>query len=91
MMSKTNLKSYLSVVLVAFLLISLIGCAGKKPFWGDVKNGLILEYRMPQDKALKYQFSSKMTQDMEVMGQSMQSIIDMDLLFSAIFLSEKGK
>jgi hypothetical protein len=38
---------------------------------------------MPQDQALKYQFSSNMTQDLEVMGQTMKNIINLDLVFSA--------
>jgi hypothetical protein len=83
MITKTNLKSYLSVALVVLLIALLNGCAAKRPFWGDVKKGLILEYRMPQDQALKYQFTSNMIQDMEVMGQSMQTIIDLNLQFSA--------
>ena len=84
MVTKTNLKSYLSVMLVVLVIAFLTGCAAKKAFWGDVKKGLILEYRMPQDQTLKYQFTSHMIQDMEVMGQSMQNIIDLNLLFSTI-------
>jgi len=83
MITKTNLSSYLLVALVVLLIALLIGCAAKRPFWGNVKKGLILEYRMPQDQILKYQFSSNMTQDMEVMGQAMQNIINLDMLFSA--------
>jgi len=83
MITKTNLKSYLSVMLVVLLITLLTGCAAKRAFWGDVKKGLILEYRMPQDQALTYQFTSDMTQDMEMMGQSMQNIIKLDMLFSA--------
>jgi hypothetical protein len=83
MIIKPNLKSYLSVILVVLLIALLAGCAAKRAFWGDVKKGLILEYRMPQDQALKYQFTSNMIQDMEMMGQSMQTIIDLNLLFSA--------
>ncbi|MBN2089759.1 hypothetical protein JW964_09100, partial [candidate division KSB1 bacterium] len=67
MITKTNRKSYLSVALVVLLISLLTGCAAKRPFWGDVKKGLILEYRMPQDQALKYQFTSNMTQSLEVM------------------------
>lgn len=83
MIIKTNLKSYLSVALVVLLIALLTGCAAKRPFWGDVKKGLVLEYRMPQDQALKYQFTSNMIQDMKVMGRSTQTIIDLKLLFSA--------
>lgn len=83
MTTKTSFKSYLSVTLVVFFIVLLAGCAGKRPFWVDVKKGLILEYRMPQDQALKYQFSSNMIQDMEVGGRSMKTIIDLHLQFSA--------
>ena len=48
MITKTNLKSYLSVALVVLLIALLAGCAAKRPFWGDIKKGLILEYRMPK-------------------------------------------
>ncbi len=83
MIHTRNLKTCLSVALAVLFIALLIGCAAKRPFWGDAKTGLILEYRMPQDQALKYQFSSNMTQDMEVMGQSMENIINLDILFSA--------
>jgi len=83
MITKTNRKSYLSVALVVLLIALLTGCAAKRPFWGDVKKGLILEYRMPQDQALKYQFTSNMTQNLEVMGQSMKNVINLGMLFSA--------
>ena len=83
MITKTNLRSFLSVALVVLLIALLTGCAAKRPFWGDTKTGLILEYRMPQDQSLKYQFSSSMTQNLEVMGQSMKNIVNLDMLFSA--------
>lgn len=78
MTTKTNL-----IALVVLLIAVLTGCAAKRPFWGDVEKGLILEYRLPQDHALKYQFTSKMTQDLEIMGQSMKNIVNLDMLFSA--------
>lgn len=83
MITKTNFKSFLSIALVVLLISLLTGCAAKKAFWGDVEKGLILEYRMTQDQVLKYQFTSNMTQDLEVMGQSMKNVINLDLLFSA--------
>lgn len=83
MFTKTKFKSYLSVMLIVLLIALLAGCAAKKAFWwGDVKKGLILEYRMPQDQALKYQFTSNMIQDMDVAGQTIKNIIDLNLLFS---------
>lgn len=82
MITKTNLKSYLSVALVILLIALITACAARRPFWGDVKKGLILQYRMPQDQALKYQFTSNMTQNLEVMGQSMKNIVNLDMLFS---------
>lgn len=83
MFTKRNLKSCLSVALIVLLIALLTGCAAKRPFWGDTKTGLILQYRIPKDQVLKYQFSSNMTQDMEVMGQLMENIINLDILFSA--------
>jgi len=90
MNTKTNRKSYLSVALVVLVIALLAGCAANRPFWGDVKTGLILEYRMPQDQSVKYRFSSKMTQDLEVGGQSIQNTINLGLLFSAISKGFEG-
>lgn len=90
MITKTNFKSFLSIALVVLLISLLAGCAAKKAFWGDVKTGLILEYRMPQDPALNYQFTSDMTQNLEVMGQAMKNIINLDMLFSAKLKGMEG-
>lgn len=73
----------LSLALLTLLIALLTGCAAKKQLWGDPKSGLILEYRMPEDKDLKYHFSSKMVQNMEVMGQSMENLVDVDIFFAA--------
>lgn len=83
MFNERRLKAWTSLMLVILLTAFLAGCAAKKPFWGDVKTGLILQYQMSKDQALKYQFSSKMTQNLEMMGQSMENIINSDIMFSA--------
>jgi len=53
----------------------LAGCAVKHqlPSWGDPQTGLMLQYRMAENQALKYQLTIEQTQDVEVMGQQMKT------------------
>jgi len=83
MYQKSNFKLILISVVSITTILLLIGCAGKKPFWGDPKSGLILEYRMSEGKALKYQNTMDVVQTMDMMGQEVQSTTSMDLTFSA--------
>ena len=83
MLSKRNLKPILYVLLIVLFYALFTGCAGKKPFWGDVKSGLILQYNMPKDQQLNYQFSSHILQTLEVMGQAMENSIKLAMEFSA--------
>jgi hypothetical protein len=68
---------------VILAVAMLAGCAVKTAnLWGDPKTGLILQYRMPEDRVLKYQSSGVMTMDMEVMGQAMEIGVDESLAFT---------
>ena len=83
MFRTSNQQNWLFLSLIALLITLLAGCAAKRQLWGDPKSGLILEYRLPEDKSLNYHFSSQMTQNMEVMGQSMENLVDVDIFFGA--------
>jgi hypothetical protein len=74
-------RSIISFVSIAVILL-IVSCASKKPFWGDSKSGLILEYRMPEGQALKYQNTMNVVQTMDMMGQEVQNVSNMDLTFS---------
>lgn len=57
------------VVLPVLLAIGLsAGCAAKKQTWGDPRTGLLLTYRMPEDKSLRYQSTIEQTHNMRGMG-----------------------
>lgn len=43
-------------------------------FWGDPETGLVLEYRMPEKGALKYEVISKFVQSMDMGGQSVDTV-----------------
>ena len=62
--------------LLVFLLSLFIGCAVQKHLWGDAKTGFILRYRPPIDSHPAYQVSSKVNQELEIMGQSMTTTVD---------------
>jgi hypothetical protein len=82
MFNRSNLTTCSSIVLVILLIAFLAGCAAKKQFWGDPTTGLILQYQMPKDQVLKYQISNKMTQNVEVMGNAMETRINTGYVFS---------
>ena len=74
--------SKLLSVLVAFSILAAIGCAAKKSLWGDVKTGLILQYRLPEKETLKYRIANQINQNLEMMGQSVATQINMGYVFS---------
>ena len=80
MFQKTQFKSYLFTAVALTAILLMIGCAAKKPFWGNPKSGLILEYRISDGLAMTYQNTTNMLQNVEMVGQSNTN---MDLTFSA--------
>lgn len=70
-MKTTNLfrRFAIPVILITGIAI-LAGCAAKKNTWGDPKTGMTLEYKMPDQKDLRYDQSTEYTQGMEVRGQT---------------------
>lgn len=74
MFRKQAFKTCLACAPVVLIIALLAGCAAKTTnLWGDPKTGLILQYRMQENQVLKYQSSTEQTQNIEVMGQSMET------------------
>jgi hypothetical protein len=83
MIHKKAFKTW-PVFLSAILAICiLVGCAARRPYWGDPQTGLILQYRMAENQVLKYQLTIKQTQDIEVMGQQMKTETKGEIAFTA--------
>lgn len=60
------------------LLLTVAACAAKKSEWGDLRTGLILKYRFPQDQTLTYNSVADTKQNLEMMGRSMETTIKSD-------------
>jgi hypothetical protein len=75
-------NSYVILLIAALGLMLLAGCAAKKAFWGDPETGLILRYQAPEKAALRYSINNLMIQNIEVMGNEMETKIKSDYLFS---------
>ncbi len=68
-----------NLLTLSFLLLS---CASKKPMWGDPQTGLILQYRIDQDQNLNYNISINQNSVMDLMGQSMETVTDINMDFN---------
>ncbi|UCE21060.1 MAG: hypothetical protein JSV46_02160 [Candidatus Aminicenantes bacterium] len=83
MFRKQDLRSCLVFVPLVIIIGLLAGCAAKTADpWGDPKTGLILQYRMTENQVLKYQTSGEQTQNMEIMGQSIETQSSSGIEFS---------
>jgi len=83
MIHKDTFKTWIVFLPVIMAIFILAGCAAKLPVWGDPQTGLILQYRMAEDQALKYQLTIEQTQDAEVMGQHMKTENKFEIAFTA--------
>jgi hypothetical protein len=67
----------LAVIIAIIAAASLLaGCAAKKApgtSWGDPETGLILQYRMPEKGALKYEMTSTFLQSIDMGGQTVDT------------------
>jgi hypothetical protein len=83
MINRQNLKRGSLLVLVVLVVAFLAGGAVKKgDLWGNSETGIILQYRMPAGQILKYHSSSETNQNIEVMGQSIDTEINSKTAFS---------
>ncbi len=76
MIKKTKFRTLLIFSLFVLILSILIGCAAKKPFWGNPKTGLILMYKLSPEQVWKYSTTTDLNQTMEMMNQSMESSVN---------------
>jgi len=83
MINKKTFKTWLVFLPVIMALSILAGCVAKLPIWGDPQTGLILQYRMAENRVLKYQLTIVQTQDVEVMGQQMKTETNGEIAFTA--------
>ncbi|RPI02806.1 MAG: hypothetical protein EHM72_03250 [Calditrichaeota bacterium] len=73
---------------VFFLVVALWStalfwmCAAKRPVWGDIERGLILQYQLKENQNLVYQRQTSVDQSMEVMGQEMKFTFEMGQVFN---------
>ena len=79
----SSTKSINTLVMLSLLAL-LAACAGSSEIWGDPESGLILEYRLPAGTKLSYDASSRSTENVEVMGQSMQVKTASAMIFTAV-------
>ncbi len=70
-MRKINTQHLFTFIVITIAALLLLGCAAKKPFWGNEKTGFILSYRLEKDQVLQYSTTSETIMSMEAMGQSM--------------------
>jgi hypothetical protein len=73
-MTRKTHGSILTLICTLTLICSLwMGCASKKPWWGDPETGFILRYRLDTDRDYTYRTNDVENSFMEMMGQSMES------------------
>jgi len=88
---KYSYPTRLAWVLVVLTVLTLSGCAAKKALWGEPDSGLILTYRVAEDKGLQYQLSGEGIQDLNIMGQSMITKRETGMGFSVASKGRKEK
>lgn len=74
MKSKANVRYWAVIGVIILTVAILIGCAARKPFWGDPETGLILQYRLSPGQTLSYEASSEESQSMEMAGNNLETI-----------------
>jgi hypothetical protein len=87
MIGKRVVQTQLLIVTAIIVVALLAGCAVKKEIWGDPKSGLNLTYRMEENQILKYQVSAEEIQELDMMGQKMETKSNSGIQFS---LQSKG-
>lgn len=76
MKERINIRTIASLLVVLLAVSLIIGCAGKKPSWGDANNGFILNYQLPKSQVWDYEATTNQSQTMEMMGQPMETSTD---------------
>ena len=75
-MSREWMKRISSLAIAALLISALVGCGAKKAFdYGSAETGYMLTYR-PQAAPIKYESVQEQVQNIEMMGQNIESTTD---------------
>jgi hypothetical protein len=64
-------------------MAALVGCAGKKAAW-KTGDGVLMQYRMPEGKAVAYERTETSTQSMKMMGQAMDTSTNKTTAFTVM-------
>lgn len=84
MNKRINRRTICSVLIVVLAVSLIIGCAGKKPPWGDAKTGFVLAYQLQKDQVWKYETKTTQVQALEMMGNAMETSTDIVSNYSII-------
>jgi hypothetical protein len=87
MIRKSNSSRLAFCAALIILILCLVGCAARKPVFGDPETGLILTYRMAPDQIWKYTSTTNQNMNMEVMGNTMDTET---LIYKAFTVRGKG-
>jgi hypothetical protein len=82
MTGKRVVQTQFLIVSAVIVVALLAGCAVKKEIWGDPKSGLNLTYRMEENQILKYRVSAEEIQQLDMMGQTMETTSKSGIQFS---------
>ena len=82
MNKRINIRLLCSVLVIVLAVSLIIGCAGKKPSWGDANTGFILAYKLDKDQTWKYDNKTTQVQAMEMMGNAMETTTDVASVYS---------
>jgi hypothetical protein len=72
MSNKNTFEAQPLIAMVILAIILIAGCAARKEIPGMTKQGLMLQYLMPENQVLKYQTINGFTQHLNIRGQSMK-------------------
>ena len=73
MSSKNSLEKTIRSIILFFLALVIGGCSASTNIWGDLESGLLLTYRMEEGKEYNYKLSNKMDQELDMMGQKINT------------------
>lgn len=84
MIAKKLKQAGILFIMAVLIAAFMGGCAvtGKKAVWGDPETGLILTYRMEENRSLQYKTASSQDQKLEIMGQTNSTTSTSTLTFS---------
>ncbi len=86
-MVKRKIQLWLALAPVIPAVCMLSGCTAKTaPVWGDPQTGIVLHYRMPEGRLLKYETWGETHQTADIMGQ----IIETDMSSSSSFAAKSN-